>query len=451
MSQIFRNILFIFFILSFFILTPIIILYSFGYKINYSWPIKYDNILQKTGMFIFKTKPKNTKIYLNGEIQKNLFNNITYTPAKIKNLIPKQYNIKFELDGYWPWEKKLNIYPGIATNAENIILFKNNKEELLYNLKINFSSISPNKNYIAIIDDNKLNIFDIENNKQNYLASTTISNTKEFVALWSPDSNYLFINNTIYYINNSNISIKINKLPNSVIDLFKWENNNNYVNYINENKDIVEFNINNNETKTIFKNIEKNKILDYIYFDNKIYIIVEKDGEINLNIYEYNNQKIISDFKIPFSNIYSIKNINNNLIAIHDEKNNICYLINNKTPIELYDKFSNIKYFDRLNNDIIYTNDFEIFNYNIDNKNKTFLTRISKVINNVLWMPNKNYIIYSTNNTINSLELDDREKHNIIELATCDKINKIFLNNDSNTIYFDGICKGINGLYKLEI
>ena len=116
MSLKFRRFLYIFFILIFLIVVPLLSLYANGYKISISSVLDGDFFIQKTGILIIDSSPKNANIYINGKsrqfIFKNLFKKDTdmiTTPAKIKNLSAGEYIIKLEKDGYWPWEKRLRI------------------------------------------------------------------------------------------------------------------------------------------------------------------------------------------------------------------------------------------------------------------------------------------------------------------------------------------------------
>ena len=148
MSLFTRRILYIFFIILFLIITPMVIFYAAGYKFNLTG-IRF----QRTGTFIFDTEPKGAKIFINGQPQQTFLKkyysqeeSFITTPAKIKNFLPGEYNIKFEFDNYWTWEKKLTIYPSTSTYAEDVYLFKKNLPMLLLSGKINNAELSPDKN-----------------------------------------------------------------------------------------------------------------------------------------------------------------------------------------------------------------------------------------------------------------------------------------------------------------
>ena len=112
MSKKFRDRLFLFFIAIFILMTVLISLYASGYKFNLSWPLKFNRLLQKTGMLNVATIPKGAYIFLNDKEQTgavfSLFKKDSLTtPNKIKNILPGEYVLRLEREGYWPYEKKI--------------------------------------------------------------------------------------------------------------------------------------------------------------------------------------------------------------------------------------------------------------------------------------------------------------------------------------------------------
>ncbi len=223
MSLTTRRILYIFFIILFLIITPMVIFYAAGYKFNLSG-VKF----QRTGTFIFDTKPKGAKIFINGQPQQTFFKkyysqekSFIKTPAKIKNLLPGEYNIKFELDNYWSWQKKLFIYPGASTYAEDVYLFKKNLPILLLPDKINNSQLSPDKNKLAILTDKQITILNLTNEEQiklpfiNRLSTTTYA--------WAPSSKKLLLNKTVLSIDNAEEKTDLGGHIKTEINKPKWE------------------------------------------------------------------------------------------------------------------------------------------------------------------------------------------------------------------------------------
>ena len=157
---------------------------------------------------------------------------------------------------------------------------------------------------------------------------------------------------------------------------------------------------------------------------------------------------------MPGAGDNSFINPGHSLLNIYDQGRKIIYLIDPTAQYypPLIETINNVNDSSWLNqNDLLYTNDFEIWLYNLAGRQKTLITRIGAVINNAIIHPNNNYLIYSTQKTINVIELDDREKRNITELARLDSIGPLTINSEGKILYFPGKIGSQSGLYKLLV
>jgi len=111
-------------ILFFITITPIIILYSFGY--NFDWQ---ERKFVLTGGLYVESIPKKATVYINNKPQKE-------TPAFIKRLLPKYYQIKVVKEGFHEWRKKIEIKSKTVAEVKNIILIPINPKIKIINEKI---------------------------------------------------------------------------------------------------------------------------------------------------------------------------------------------------------------------------------------------------------------------------------------------------------------------------
>ena len=111
-----RRIIFWLLVLLFAAATPAIIGYSIGYRFDWE-----TNKIVVTGSLFIKAKPSQTRIFLNEKFKKET--SLIWSSALISNLKPKNYDIRIEKDGFWPWRKNLSVKPELVTEARNIILF----------------------------------------------------------------------------------------------------------------------------------------------------------------------------------------------------------------------------------------------------------------------------------------------------------------------------------------
>jgi len=456
MSLTTRRILYIFFTIAFLIIAPMMIFYAAGYKFNLSG-VKF----QKTGAFIIDSKPKGAKIFINDKLQQTFFKklfsyegSLIKTPAKIKNLLPGEYNLRLEYEGYWPWQKKLTIYPGTSTYAEDIYLFKKNLPVLLLQGKINNVQLSPDNNKLMILTDEQIIIMESNNEKQITLPNIHHYPTDTTYA-WSPSSKKILLNKMIINVEN----IEETQAPEiNLTDFIKTDFN--QLKWDIESDDKLYYQVKNNincftvSTRTSKKIIESQQFNNYLVKDNYLYLISQIGNSTNLNIFKIDSGQLIRTVNLPGSTNYHFINPAHHLLNLYDQDHQILYLIDPLSSFysPLRETINNVKHTYWIkNNKLLYANDFEVWLFNLNNNQKTLLTRISQAITAILWHPSDNYVIYSTNNTINTIELDEREKHNITEITKLDKISLPYLNQKGDVLYFYAKIGNQKGLYKLII
>lgn len=437
-----RRILSLIFIILFLAITPAIMFYAAGYRLA-----KNGLAIQKTGMFIIDSKPRGAKIFIDGKPQttwsSSIFNKKKFmsTPAKIKNLLPGEYNLRLELDGYWSWQKKLTVNPGASTFAENIYLFKNDLPAQIAPAGIKSIHLSPDKNQAVILSAELITFFNLANETEKSVKQNDLTGKNIF---WSPNQTKIIIDNYLYDLADLSSTIDLKKLTANSFN-YKWSGG---TLYYQDKNSIYQL-----EPSGLPKKIINNKIFnDYLIKNNYIYLIIKSGVAVNLEVIDAATGQSLKNINLPAALNYSFINAEQNLLNLYDQSHKILYLID---PLAAYqplaEVINNVKtavWADA--NNLLYANDFEIWLYNLETKNKILLTRISDAIHQTILHPSKDYIIYSTEQTINAIELDEREKRNITELIKFDSIGSFTLTRE-NIIYFSGKIGNAEGLYKFLI
>jgi len=439
-----RRILSSFFILLFLIIAPAIVLYAAGFKLA-----KNGFSIQKTGMFIIDSNPRGAKIFINGEVQRNFFssllnkNSFIVTPAKIKNLLPGEYDLTLELNGYSGWQKKLAISPGSSTSVENIYLFKNNLPVQIFPASIESVNLSPDKNRALILSAEELTLFNLADETKKTAGQNGLKGKNIF---WSPDGEKVVIDNSLYDLNNLSSRIDLSKLTANPFN-YKWSDNSLY---FQDRTSLYRLN-NKNLPEKIIGQIQFN---DYLIKGRYLYLIEQAAQAGSLEIIDLPSKKQIKNINLPSSANYYFINPEQELINLYDNNHKILYLIDPLAAyysplVEIINNLKTASWID--DNNLLYAGDYEIWLYSLETKGKTLITRLSETINSAVMHPNKNYIIYATSQTINAIELDGREKRNTAELVKFDSIESFALNARGDTLYFFGKIGNAEGLYKLSI
>lgn len=438
-----RRFLYYFFILLFVIITPIISLYATGYKIGSGFHI------QKTGILIINSEPKNAKIYLDGKVQKKLINRILgkkeyiTTPAKIKGLLPGEYNIKLELDNYWEWNKKLSINPSESTFAENINLFRKDLPVMISDGDYINSSLYLNKKDILVAKDNEITIINRDNEEVKKINfEEPISNIN-----WSNDKEKIIINQKILNLD-SNETQSLEKILEVNIEKISWGKNSNEIYYQN-NDTINRYNFN----TLIKEKILTQKNIDNFFVKNNYLFLTDRNNDKSeLKIWDMEKGELLRIVSLPLSN-YDFINKNHKLINLYDKKYQILYLIDSFSPFRpIKEIISDVKKTYWQDDEVLFfANDFEIWMLNLKNNQKILLTRISRKIEKIISHPSKNYLIFATEKDINILELDNREKYNITKIFDLTQTADLQMSEKGDILYFNTKIGNQEGIYKLLI
>jgi len=415
-------------------------LYAAGYKLA-----KNKLSIERTGLFILDSQPEGAKILIDGQTQQNWLgsflkrDNYLVTPAKVTNLLPDEYEVSLELPGYWTWSKKLTINPGASTFAENIYLFKNDLPAQIIAGQIKAFSLAPDKSQLAILLTDQLYFLDLKNEEEKNIKH---SDLRGKTIVWSEDQSKIVIDNFLYDLTDLAVRLNLNKIAPLSFN-YKWQEN---VLYFQDKNSIYRLGADNLAKKII--NIPV--ATDYLIKNGNLYLINQAGKIISLEIIDLATKAAAKTINLPFPAAYSFINSENGWLNIFDDKNKILYLLNQESGAPQLTAIDNVKTASWINDDqLLYFNDYEIWLYNKTGGEKTLITRISQPITAALLHPNKNYIIYSTEQTVNSIELDQREKRNLTELIKFDKINYLSLSADGKILYFAGSINKAQGLYKL--
>lgn len=449
MSQLIRRFIFIAFVCLFFVLSAIILPYAFGYQFNWS-----GMKLQKTGMFDIKTTPSGATIYLNGQTQTSLLSKLSgqksevKTPAKLANQTPGTYLVKLELAGYWPWEKQLNVRPNETTYLEDVYFFKKNSPQLLIATPEATAVVeSNNQKSLAWLDAKTLFISSWDKPTEITAIPLNIGVNREIV--WSPNDEKIAVADQIIELKTKTIT-DLKTVGLAPIKQVAWADKD--LLYFQDRKGLNWFNLKNNEEGSILTN--KIAVNDFTIKDGYLYY-TNADPKAYLNIRKLGDSQDQTKIKLSDNNVYTLINNPDNDLIIKNTSNNNAYLVNpgmfwlKNYDTEFIGALTSWRSVDK--NRIIYANNFELYDWNKETQKSKLLTRISYPILSIAWHKSNNYIIFATNKAINTLELDDRDTHNITGLLELDNISYPLINKAGDKVIFWSKINDISGWYLLEI
>lgn len=439
MSKKFRDSLLPIFIILFIFLTAITSLYASGYKFNLSWPIRFNRLLQKTGVLIVETKPTQAVVYLNDKPQQNLSLNpwkkdYLTTPAKVRNILPGEYKLRLEVDGYWPYTQKITINSGETTFVKDVNLFLENIPTLVSACPESNLLLSIDNKYIYVQTGQKIITLKTE-------TARSLPVTDQDPTGWLKN-NKLLIAGTIFDPTKENNDINYADLIGPNVDSWRFEDETGYLYYKNNNT-INQFKIDNQSNSVL---LSGGNYLDYKPSQNKLLILSEKNNQITLEaLFPASSKK--EQWLLPASGQYSFAENLANYLTVYDKQNQTLYLFDETNigagPITI----RNIKNWALIDKDsIIYTNDFEIYTFSFSNQHSNLITRRSEKIENIIWNASGNYLIFSGLNTLNVF---DFKNYNTISLFTAEKITSPAFDSKNSILYFWARIGQQEGIYKM--
>jgi hypothetical protein len=375
-----RKFLFFSLFLIFLITAPLITLYSLGYRLD----LKNKKITQTGGIFV-KTIPPSAQIFLNGKLSKKT--DFLFGSAVIKNLLPRTYKVRVEKDGFFPWEKELEVKEKEVTKTKTIVLFPKN---------INFQLISdqaekilPNSKGFLILEkaegDWALKFYDLERGVKSHLISgreISASTSEPFNFFWNKEKEIFFDLETEK--GKKNFSLNFENVPR-----------------LSERKIPT-------STDLVFSK----KIGDDLYELDRFGILRKNNLSLNQN-----------PFPIKPGVNYQIETAFDFVFLLEDGD---LFLLDTKTG--LFDKiFEGVKGM-KISPDkkkLVFFSPFEIWVFYLQEiteppvkkvGDKVFLNRFSKEIGDLFWL-SSDYLVFNLGDEIKAMEIDERDTINLVDLA----------------------------------
>ncbi|MDO8633362.1 MAG: PEGA domain-containing protein, partial [Candidatus Wildermuthbacteria bacterium] len=363
-----RTFLFFTAAILFFATTPAVVLYSQGWRLD--WDHK---TLTHTGGLYVRVNPPRASVFLNDSFVKRT--DFFFDSAFITNLLPGEYSLRVEKEGYIPWKKTLSVQSSQVTEAKEVILFPENIA-----FQTLFSSIknmwpSPNAS---------LYIFQKQIDSKNWeLISWNSQNKKETVLLFET-SNNTSIENIAWSEDLKNVLVEISK---------------------NEKPRYLIWDLTGQETDAC---VRTPCDLDFI------------TSSINKVIFSpINSKEVIFSTLAGSSSVIQKANyitrqkstaLAQDVISFTAEGKKLLWLEEISNSVTLYLESPDKK-------KLAFVNDSRLMVFFFETKKQVLLGTFTKAPKSLSWLGNE-HILFSSGESINVAELDARGTSNIVQLGT---------------------------------
>lgn len=429
----------------FVITAPIVVLYTAGYRYNFS-----KNKIEKTGILVIASEPKDAQIFINGKNMKDA------TPARIKNMMPGDYVIRAEKDGFYPWEKTLTIKNKLTTFAEDIVLFKKTLPMQIISGDIKSFSVSNDGDKIAYYEKGAVKIFDIasKSTKELYKNSSEVTRIN-----WSENDEKILVAERLFP------NFRIINTDGSEVPFTPKTLGYNFTEMVLDSGSAdtaFGFVLTGAQTGILYQiDLKEKKVKESVAIGNSF--IAEGDTIYTIENVLKNRFLFKKSFKdsavkeqitmMPFGNYKFLELKNDLMTALHKERGELVFInLKNSDENNILESDARTAVFTEDNSKIIIKKDFEILVYNFATKQKDLITRYGKEIKKAIWHPEGAHLLFNLNKTLEVTELDNRGgSRSQISLTQFDEIRDFAIDSKGEVIYFTGKINAQQGLFELDI
>jgi hypothetical protein len=129
------------FIVAFAVVAPAVVFYTSGYR----WNAK-KGVVERNATLIVDSVPSGASVVLNGIVTHET------TPITLQDVTPGTYRIRIEKDGYFPWEKTLEVRPERVTFITNLWLWPRREPDQLTEETTIAMALSWNERVLAALE-----------------------------------------------------------------------------------------------------------------------------------------------------------------------------------------------------------------------------------------------------------------------------------------------------------
>jgi len=259
------------FILAFLIISPAIVLYTTGYRYDFK-----NGVAKKIGAISIDILPKNSMVYLN---DKKIDLRV---PIRLKNVEPGKYKIKITADGFYDWEKEVNVENQQTVYIKEIKLIKKSDPEKISDQVGKNIWLSPKNDYLLftkVTTNTALYLRNLKDDSEKMLIK--IDPEKTYSVDWSKNNKFFIVKNNdfseFYLINTDGSIINITKEKPGVNKTI-WDNNSTLL--ISDKQNIYSFNPDTKQSTVV----GKNNFIDWYINNGQIYALVKNQTKNRLEV-----------------------------------------------------------------------------------------------------------------------------------------------------------------------
>ncbi len=472
-SQIPKEIFFWTLVVLFWLTSATIIGYAFGYRFNFK-----SGIFVYGGSITLKTTPQKVDVYIDGILMPSKSFNQLNNSYHIGGVRSGNYRLEVKAPGYQAWSKKISVHSGISTEFWNVTLAQDSYSREDYDSAgIQKFFISPRKN-LAAFSQQVDNIFLVKIFDPSTLEMRQVFSANDYVFTndnkenieWSPQAHRIIIpaikdgekNYFIASTDNSQAEFNLKDLTGDInLSHVRWDPKNKDVLFYMSNDNLYRLDLNDLANKKL----AAEHIASYDLSPKALFYFQLPEGIV----YKTNFQA--SDFPTQMTTSAPANMSDNSYQIIVYDEDRIVFL-NKNNDLFIYNKGEQDTYFRELSNNaigsqfsddgkkLLFWNNNEISTYfvrkwevqpaRVENEMMP-ITKFSDTISNVQWTRDYEHVLFTNNNKVKLIEIDNRDHRNMMDVLSLNDNAAILVNNftDGKLYYTEKNEQGQNSLHAI--
>lgn len=394
-----RRVLYLSAFIVFFLIAPVLILYTTGVRFN----IEERSIGNVGALYIKSYKPE-AEIFLNG------ISTGKKTPTRLLNVTPGTHVITLKNGSLEPWEKKLEVISRETTFIRDAILFYKNPP--VYDSKPGGGTplVSLSKKfYVYLTADKTIALTNTENGNTYFLADQVPVN--RLLAL-SPHLDLVLFegNRLLHTIDLNTEKITSVAFPSSVlVKKALWDPAVPSRAWILGGGILYAHNVYPEATSRRIQGIA-----DFLVTRDSLITLSQTPGNAIISIYPKEAGEALITATIPSQDDVELFPLvgSPEQIIIKGQAHVWIWEPSHSSEPLIFDA----QYLEQRGTQLLMGNDFEVFIYNLDTKKIEMIDRTAEPVRAIHWHPSGSYIVRALTEQYELLELDARDKRNRIPI-----------------------------------
>jgi len=439
------------FLAVFVITAPAVIIATQGYR--YNWK---KARLEKTGVLRIDSRPEGAAIRLNGELYAER------TPASIFRLLPQDYEISLEKPDYFPWTKKLEVWSGATTFAEKVTLIRNSYPRLIEERPTRQIVFDDRRRLSAEIGEaagwTELAVADRSKDRRTTLARFDPGRFAAIDLSWSPDGDRILFQGrskdgrdeiVIYPIDGAEPPVLADGETGLVSAASaRWSEDGSRV-LLATRSGVYAANA---QTGKMLLLGDAASYADVIGAGGLLYLLrTEAAATILLEVKPGQETSPSSIIELQPGNYRFLEGAGRWLV-LRDVGRNKVHLIDldNKSAFGPFDA-DRVSWERPGGGRLLLWNEYEISIFDPGAGRREVVTRLGTRVNDCLWHPGGQNIIYATAGGIKTIEIDGRDRRNVHDLSPLADCDYLTIDASGKLLWYLGSAGDRRGLYEQDL